>query len=118
MNKESLDFLIKLLETPSPSGFEQPIQKVVKKRMAKYCDSIDVDVHGNLIAAWNPKGKVRVMLAGHCDQIGLMVNHIDDNGFIHFGAIGGIDPAVLPGSRVTILAREESIEGVIGFKPI
>ncbi len=118
MNKESLDFLTKLLETPSPSGFEQPIQKVVKKRMAKYCDSITVDVHGNLIAAINPKGKVRVMLAGHCDQIGLMVNHIDDRGFIHFGAIGGIDPAVLPGSRVTILGRKDSVEGIIGFKPI
>ncbi len=118
MNKESLDFLVKLLETPSPSGFEQAIQRVVRKRMTRFADTVQVDVHGNLIACWNPAGKVRVMLAGHCDQIGLMVNHIDDSGFIHFGAIGGIDPAVLPGSQVTILARDGEVPGVIGFKPI
>jgi len=118
MNKESLDFLKKLLETPSPSGFEQNIQRVVRKRMTAYADEISVDVHGNLIACWNPKGKVRVMLAGHCDQIGMMINHIDEKGFIHFGAIGGIDPAVLPGSHVTILNRGGNVDGVIGFKPI
>lgn len=118
MNKEALDFLTQLLETPAPSGFEQPIQKIVRRRMAKYADSIQVDVHGNLIACWNPKGTVRVMLAGHCDQIGMMVNHIDDRGFIHFGAIGGIDPAVLPGSQITILSREGEVPGVIGYKPI
>ena len=118
MNKESLDFLFKLLETPSPSGFEQPVQKVVRKRMAKYADTIKVDVHGNLIACWNPQGKVRVMLAGHCDQIGMMVNHIDDKGYLHFRAIGGIDPAVLPGAHVTVLTRDGSLPGVIGYKPI
>lgn len=118
MNKEPLEFLTKLLETPSPSGFEQKIQRVVKKRMAPFADSITVDVHGNLIACWNPKGKVRVMLAGHCDQIGMMINHVDDKGYIHFGAIGGIDPAVLPGSHVTILNRGGNVPGVIGFKPI
>jgi len=118
MNKDSLDFLIKLLETPSPSGFEQAIQRVVKKRITRYADTVQVDVHGNLIACWNPAGKVRVMLAGHCDQIGLMVHHVDDTGFIHFGAIGGIDPAVLPGSHVTILTRDGELPGVIGFKPI
>ncbi|MFN8388654.1 MAG: M42 family metallopeptidase [Bdellovibrionota bacterium] len=118
MNKDSMDFLKKLLETPSPSGFEQPIQKIVKRHMAAYADSIEVDVHGNLVACHNPDGEVRVMLAGHCDQIGLMVNHIDDRGFVHFGAIGGIDPAVLPGSRVTILSRNGRVEGVIGQKPI
>ena len=77
MNKECFEFLEKLLETPSPSGFEQAIQRVVKKRVSQFADEVTVDVHGNLIAAFNPEGKVRVMLAGHCDQIGMMVTHID-----------------------------------------
>lgn len=119
MNKDSLDFFEALLSTPSPSGFEQAIQRVVKRRMSKFADEISVDVHGNLIAAWNPDAPVRVMLAGHCDQIGFMVQHIDDRGFISFGAIGGIDAAVLPGSVVEIRTREgEVVEGIIGFKPV
>ena len=64
MNKESLDFFESLLETPSPSGFEQAIQRVVKRRMSRFADEITIDVHGNLIAAWNPDAPVRVMLAG------------------------------------------------------
>lgn len=118
MNKESKDFLYKLLNTPSPSGFEQEIQRVVKKRMTHYADTIDVDVHGNLIACWNPEGSVKVMLAGHCDQIGFMVTHVNDAGYIHFGTIGGIDPAVLPGSVLMILSKDGPIAGIIGHKPI
>lgn len=118
MRQDSEEFLFKLLETPSPSGFEQKIQQVIKRRASKYADDIQVDVHGNLIAAYNPKGKIRVMLAGHCDQIGMMVTHIDDSGYLYFNQIGGIDPAVLPGSRVTVLARNGSIDGVIGHKPV
>jgi endoglucanase len=118
MQKESKQFLTNLLMTPSPSGFEQRIQKVVKKRVSKFADEITVDVHGNLIAAFNPEGKVRVMLAGHCDQIGLMVTHIDDSGYLSFDKIGGIDPAVLPGANVTIHTSSESIPGVIGQKAI
>lgn len=118
MLKESEEFLLKLLDTPSPSGFEQEIQRVVKRRMQRYADSITVDVHGNLLAAWNPTAPLRVMLAGHCDQIGLMVHHISEQGFLHFGCIGGIDPAVLPGSHVVIHTREGRVPGVIGHKPV
>lgn len=119
MNKESLNFLIKLLETPSPSGFEQNIQKVVKRRMSAFADEIRSDVHGNLIAAWNPDAPIRVMLAGHCDQIGFMVQHIDDRGFISIGSIGGIDAAVVPGSSIEIHTMQgEVVPGVIGFRPV
>jgi putative aminopeptidase FrvX len=117
MQKESLDFLVSLLETPSPSGYEQAIQRVVKKRMSKFADTIEVDLHGNLIAAYNPDAKVRVMLSGHCDQIGMMVHHIDEKGYVWFQAIGGIDATVLPGARVTVLAEEGPIQGIIGYKP-
>lgn len=118
MQKDSYDFLHSLLNTPSPSGFEQKIQRVVKKRVERYADSVRVDVHGNLIAALNPTGKIRVMLAGHCDQIGMMVHHIDDQGYIWVGAIGGIDTLCCPGSVVKILADEGPVVGVIGSRAI
>lgn len=118
MRKESFEFLKAIQETPSPSGFEQPVQRIIRKRMKKFADRIETDVHGNVIVALNPKGSPRVMLAGHCDQIGLMVNYIDDRGFIFFTPIGGIDPSVLPGSRVTVHTKHGPVEGVIGRKPI
>ncbi len=118
MTQNTREFLNALLTTPSPSGFEQEIQKVVKRRVSPFADDISIDVHGNLIAAFNPSGKIRVMLAGHCDQIGMMVTHIDDSGYLYINQIGGIDPAVLPGSRVTVHARDGKVEGVIGHKPV
>lgn len=118
MRKESYNFLKSIQETPSPSGFEQPVQRIVRKRMKPFADTIQTDVHGNVIVGLNPTGSPRVMLAGHCDQIALMVNYIDDNGFIFFKPIGGIDASVLPGTRVVILTEHGPIDGVIGRKPV
>ena len=118
MRKDSRQFLNSLLETSSVSGFEQSIQRVVRQRAAKYSDSIEIDVHGNLIACLNPAGKLRVMLAGHCDQIGMMITHIDEKGFLYFRAVGGLDPSVIPGTRVLIQAEKGPVEGVLGQKPI
>jgi len=118
MNKESKDFLYSLLKTPSGSGFEHKIQHVVKARMKKYADSIESDLHGNLIVALNPKAKRRVMLAGHCDQIALMIKHIDNDGFIYCSALGGIDSGVLPGTHVTIHTDKGEVKGLVGRKPI
>lgn len=118
MRKESYDFLRKIQETPSPSGFEQPVQRIVRRRMKPVADAIETDVHGNVIVALNPEGSPRVMLAGHCDQIALMVNYVDDNGFIFFSTIGGIDAGVLPGSRVVVHSKNGPIDGVIGRRPV
>ena len=118
MRAESFEFLKALEETPSVSGFEQAVGRLVRKRMKPYADRITTDVHGNTIVALNPRGKPRVMLAGHCDQIGLMVRHITDDGYIYFGAVGGVDPTVLPGTRVTIHGARGPVEGVIGRKPV
>ncbi|MBL7663174.1 M42 family metallopeptidase [bacterium] len=118
MRKESYEFLEKLLSTPSVSGHEQAIQRVVKRYVAHYADEVKVDVHGNLIASYNPQGKTRVMLAGHCDQIGMMVTHIDDKGFIYFNQVGGIDAGVLPGSNVVVHAAQGPIDGIIGKRPV
>ena len=118
MRKESLEFLRKLMDVPSPSGFEQPAQRVFREYTAEFADEVETDVHGNTTAILNRDGKLRVMLAGHCDELGLMVNHIEDAGFIRFAAIGGIDQALLPGSRVVVHSKRGPVRGVIGKKPI
>jgi tetrahedral aminopeptidase len=117
-SKESLDFLSRLLEAPSPSGFEQPAQRIVRQRMRPFADQIRPDVHGNTIVALNPKGSPRVMLAGHCDQVGFLVRHIADEGFIHFVSIGGIDASVVPGQRLTVWTAGGPVHGVVGRKPV
>lgn len=114
MRKESLAFLQELVSTPSPSGFEQRVQEVCKAYVAPYVDEVRKDVHGNQFAVKNPKGKLRVMLAGHVDEIGLMINHVDDNGFLSFVPIGGVDPATLGAQRVTIHGAKGPVPGVIG----
>jgi putative aminopeptidase FrvX len=118
MIRDSYDFLEDLLTTPSPSGFEQPVQRAVRKRMGKYADEIASDLHGNLICCFNPGAKIKVMLAGHCDQIGMMVTHIDDQGYIWINQIGGIDVSVCPGSVVKILTENGEITGVMGARSL
>ena len=102
MNKDTFEFLKSLQETPSVSGFEQPAMAADPQADEAVADRIETDVHGNTIVAINPKGSPRVMLAGHCDQIGLMVRLINDEGYLYFNAVGGIDATVLPGTRVTV----------------
>ena len=68
--------LTRLVESPSPSGFEQPAQKLVRERMADVVDELRTDVHGNVIGVKNPGAPISVMLAGHCDEIGLMCRTI------------------------------------------
>lgn len=118
MRTESFEFLKSIEETPSVSGYEQPVARIIRKRMSKYADDITTDVHGNLIVSIKGKGGPRVMLAGHMDQIGFLVNHVNENGYIHVLPVGGIDNAVLPGSRVTIHSKNGPVEGVLGRKAV
>jgi len=118
MRKESLEFLKRLLATPSPSGFEQEIQKVCRKYMEPLVEEVYKDVHGNQYHVINKDAPIRIMLAGHVDEIGLMVNTIDEKGFIGFVPIGGVDTAVLGGQRVLVHGRAGSVPGVIGRKAI
>ncbi|MFK5925503.1 MAG: M42 family metallopeptidase [Desulfuromusa sp.] len=118
MNKKDFAFLKQLVETPSPSGYEQPAQRVIKKQLEGIADNLHTDVMGNLIADLKGEGGPRVMLAGHCDEIGFMVQFVDDRGFIYFGAIGGVDPHLSPGQRVVIHTDQGEIPGVIGKKAI
>ena len=118
MNKDSIDFLRELVATASPSGYEWGIQAILRKRMRPYCDEVRSDVHGNTIGIVNAAAPLRVMLSGHCDEIGFMVMHIDDKGFLYFSSVGGVDPAVIGGQRVTVHAKAGPVFGVIGRKPI
>lgn len=118
MDSASLDFLKRLLQTPSPSGFEQPVQRLVREYAGRFADEVRTDLHGNVIACKNPGRPVRIMLAGHCDQIGMLVSHIDDNGFIYAQTIGGWDPQQLIGQRMTIWTAGGPIPAVISRKPI
>jgi len=118
MRKESLEFLKQLVTTPSPSGFEEELQALCKDYIADHVDEVYKDVHGNQYHVKNPKGKLRIMLAGHVDEIALMVNHIDDKGFISFVPIGGVDPSVLDGQRVVVHGAQGAVAGVIGRRAI
>lgn len=118
MNTDSYAFLQSLEETPSVTGAEQRAARIVRERMKPWADTISTDTHGNVIVCANPKGSPRVMLAGHMDQIGMMVHHVSDEGFLYFKAVGGIDATVLPGSLLTVHTRKGPVPGVIGRKPI
>jgi len=118
MRKESLAFLEELVNAPSPSGFEQPAQKIVRDYLAPYADELRTDVMGNVIGVLNPNGRPRIMLAGHCDEIGFMVRYISDGGFVHFSPIGGVDPHLVPGQKVYIHTRKGPVLGVVGKKAI
>lgn len=118
MDDHSLQFLKDMLTSPSPSGYEQPIQEVVRAYVGPFADQLTTDWHGNVIAAVNPTGSPRIMLAGHCDQIGLMVKHIDDKGFLWVDVIGGWDIQMLIGQNMMVWGRSGPILGVISRKAI
>ncbi len=111
-------FFKDLVLAPSPSGFEQPAQEVYRNYVKDIADEVKTDVHGNVIALKKGTGKIKLMIVGHADEIGLMVKFIDENGFIRFSPIGGVDTNVLPGLRVNIYHGKKMIRGVIGRKPI
>jgi endoglucanase len=118
MRPSSLNFLHRLLDAPGPSGFETAPAGIWRDEAATIADEVTVDVSGNSAAVLNGAGAPRVMFAGHIDEIGLMVSHVDDDGFLAFQGIGGWDPQVLVGQRVVIATRSGPVAGVIGRKPI
>lgn len=118
MEEQTKEFLKRYMETISPSGFEEEASTIWREEAQGFADRTWVDPHGNSFALVNEGGSPRVMLAGHTDEIGLMISYIDENGFLYFRGIGGWDPQVLPGQRVWIKAKQGQVTGVIGRKPI
>ncbi|MDI9636894.1 M42 family metallopeptidase [Kamptonema cortianum] len=117
MRAESLDFLRTLCNTPSPSGYEERAAQVYRDYTSKFADEVKTDIHGNTWAVLNPKAEMKVMLAGHIDEIGFQIHHIDEKGFLYFRGIGGHDSMVPLGNRVWVHGTEQ-LAGVIGRKPI
>ena len=112
------DFLMDLLRTPSVSGFEEAIQARVRAQAETWADAIDSDVHGNLFASVNPRGNPRVMLSGHCDQIGMLVGHIDADGFVWPQTVGGLEGQEWLGHRLTIWTGRGPVPAALCRKPI
>jgi len=114
MQQDSFDFLKRLVDTPSPSGYEQQVQRVFRDRVAAYTADIRTDVLGNVYATMNPGGLPRIMLGGHADEIGFQVRYISDEGMLYFGSIGGHDAIVTVGQRVTVHTANGPVPGVLG----
>ena len=111
------DLLRLLTETPGPPGREERIREVVRRELAADVDEESVDPLGNVIARRRGRGGPRVMLAAHMDEIGFMVSHVDDQGFLRLLPLGGFDPKTLTAQRVVVHGREDLV-GVLGSKPV
>ena len=117
LSNASVDFLKRLLDAPGPSGFESAAARVWRDEAATAAE-VTTDVAGNTVAMVNAGAPVTAMLAGHIDEIGVIVTWIDDEGFAWIGPIGGWDPQVLTGQRIRFAGREGEVRGVVGRKPI
>jgi putative aminopeptidase FrvX len=115
---QTLQMFKELTEAPGAPGHEHAAREVMKKYIEPYADHIQQDNIGSLIA--QKRGKTegpKVMVAGHLDEIGFMITHITDDGFLRFQTLGGWWEQVMLAQRVTVLTRKGDIEGVIGSKP-
>lgn len=114
MRQPSLDFLRKLVNTPSPVGHETRGQRVWLDYASQYADETFSDAYGNCVAVLNKGGSPRLMLAGHADEIAMAVNFINEDGFIYVRKMGGVDAAITKAQRVTIHTRRGPVLGVVG----
>lgn len=117
MQTDSLEFLTSLIAAPSPSGHEQPVARLYRDYASRFADEVSTDVLGNVTAVLNPRAPMKVMLAGHMDEIGFIIHHIGDDGLLYFSAIGGHDSTTPLGQRVWVHGRER-VPGVVGRKAI
>ncbi|HEV2106654.1 MAG TPA: M42 family metallopeptidase [Thermomicrobiales bacterium] len=116
MDEQRLDFLKRLVDAAGPSGFEQEPAAVWREEAALFADEVARDVLGNSVARLRADAGPKVIIEGHIDEIGLLVTHVDEQGFLWFETIGGWDEQVLPGQRVRIRSEQRTVRGVIGRK--
>lgn len=118
MQDKPLQFFRNAINTPSPSGFEEPIAELARRYISPFADDVRTDLHGNVIASLGDSDGPRLMYAGHCDQIGMLICHIDDNGFLYAQTIGGWDPQQLIGQAMTVWTDDGPVNALISRKPI
>ncbi|NJB86753.1 endoglucanase [Lewinella marina] len=114
---DNLNLLKRICETPGVSGFERRIRNLVLEEVRGLADSVSIDNMGNVIAVRQGRSPKRVMVAAHMDEIGFIVNHVDEKGFVRFLPLGGFDPKTLTAQRVVVHGRRDLV-GVMGSKPI
>jgi putative aminopeptidase FrvX len=114
----SIAFLKRLLDAPAPSGFETAAARAWRTEAETFAHKVTADVAGNSMAEVNPGGYPTIMLDGHIDEIGVIVQYIDDDGYVYIAPIGGWDPQVLVGQRIRFLGADGDVIGVVGKKPI
>jgi putative aminopeptidase FrvX len=114
---QNQNLLHHLLETPGPSGFESRVAAIWAEA-ARYFSSVVHDPHGNVYATIGRERGLKIMLSGHLDEIGLMVSHIGEKGFVRVKTLGGWDMQVLPGQRMRVLAKDGDLLAVVGRKPV
>jgi endoglucanase len=115
------EFLKTLLNTPSPSGFETRGQKVWVDYVRPFADSVEIDSYGNAYATLNPSsgdGDPTVLISGHVDELGFMISHISEEGFLSIKGIGGVDNTLVRGQRVTVHGAKGPVPGVTGLLAI
>ena len=115
---KTAELLGELSNTFGVSGFENEVRDYIRERAREMADDIETDVLGNLIVWINPGQDFTLMLDAHMDEIGVMVSHVEESGFLRFALIGGWDPRVLPGQQVEVRSRDCGKQrGVIGALP-
>ena len=119
MNQQALSLLEQLVAIPTPSGFEYDGMKLLGDYLKKASvKDVSIDVHGNLRACLNPKAPLRVMIEGHCDEIGFLVQYIDEDGFLYMTPIGGVTVPTVLSERIIIQGKKGPVHGVFGGRPI
>ena len=111
-------FLTELLHARSPSGYEAEAQAVFDRHVKPAADLYTGDALGNRIATLNPAGDPVLMLAGHLDELGLIITYVNKDGFVYFDTIGGHDRTVISGRRVIIQTEAGLVKGVTGKRAI
>ncbi|MFB6199151.1 MAG: M42 family peptidase, partial [Halobacteriaceae archaeon] len=109
-----LDLLRELTEASGVPGYEDRIRDIVRGELQGHVDRIETDAMGNVVGTIEGDDDYSVAVAAHMDEIGFMVRHIDEDGFVELDALGGWDPRVLGAQRVTIHTDEEDLTGIIG----
>jgi putative aminopeptidase FrvX len=114
MRRQSLSFLEKLVNTPSPVGHEARGQRVWLDYARQFADETFSDAYGNCVAVLNKGGSPRLMLSGHADEIAMAVNYINDEGYLYVRKMGGVDAAITKAQRVVIHTANGPVKGVVG----
>jgi endoglucanase len=118
LSSAAIAFLKRLLDAPGPSGFETLAGRSWRSEAQTFADKVRVDVAGNCLAEINPTGSPTILIDGHIDEIGVIVQYVDDDGFLYISPIGGWDAQVLVGQRIRFISAPGDVIGVVGRKAV